>query len=278
MCYHVSVEVEMESILDVFPDLVVPEVQLEVQFQKTAYQNGFDHKTGLLMLRSRKTQKRHLAEMMWGFVPDHIKNMEEAERFWNGYRDEKGLWHKGYITLNAVGEELFEKTMYAESALTRRCILFVDSFYEWHHHYPIGKKGKQLKTAIKYPFNIYLKDNPYPFSMIAAIWTPWKHEEVDKETGELQKFVTPTFAIVTAKANALMAKIHNSRERMPTILNKELAEEWISDGLSEKRITEIAAYQYPSEQMDAHPISKDFQESGNPKQKHVHPDFQLEVC
>jgi hypothetical protein len=41
-----------------------------------------------------------------------------------------------------------------------------------------------------------------------------------------------------------MAKIHNSKERMPTFLSKELAEEWLQDGLSKKRIIELATNQY----------------------------------
>ena len=37
-----------------------------------------------------------------------IKNMKEAEKIGNGYKDESGKWHTGFITLNAIGEELFE--------------------------------------------------------------------------------------------------------------------------------------------------------------------------
>ncbi len=94
--------------------------------------------------------------------------------------------------------------------------------------------------------------------MIVGIWNPWKHEEVNKETGEIETFITPTFAVVTTKANELMVKIHNSKERMPAILTKELAEEWITDDLSEEQIKKIATYQYPAEQMSAHTVAKAF--------------------
>ena len=142
----------------------------------------------------------------------------------------------------------------------------------------MGKKGQPLKTAVKRPYHIYLKDNPHPFIMVAGIWNPWKHEEVDEQTGEVKSIVTPTFAIVTTKANALMAEIHNSKRRMPTILTKELAEEWVEEGLSEERITEIATYQYPTEQMAAFSIKKDFQEALNPKERFVYEDVQAEYC
>ncbi len=148
---------------------------------------------------------KHLAAMMWGFLPNGVKNLEAAERFWNGYKDEKGKWNTGFITLNAMGEELFEKRLYQDAALNRRCIVFVDGFYEWHHFFPIGRKGQRLKTPTKYPHHIFLKDNPLPFFMMAGIWNLWKHEEVNNETGEIETIITPTFAVVTTKANALMA-------------------------------------------------------------------------
>lgn len=117
-----------------------------------------------------------------------------------------------------------------------------------------------------------------PFFMIAGIWNPWKHEEVNEETGEIETIVTPTFAKVTTKANAPMSIIHNSQERMPTILTKELAEEWISNGLTQERITEIATYQYPGELMSAHTIPRDFQNIAAPKTNHKYPEFELEIC
>lgn len=89
---------------------------------------------------------------------------------------------------------------------------------------------------------------------------------------------SPTFAKVTTKANAPMSIIHNSQERMPTILTKELAEEWINDGLNQERITEIATYQYLGELMSAHTIPRDFQNIADPKTKHKYPEFDLELC
>lgn len=277
MCYHIAFEVNLESIKDYFPDLII-DPQLEMNFPKAAYVNGFDHGFQPAMLTGRKDSKKHLAAMMWGFLPNGIKNYEAAERFWNGYKDEDGKWKTGFITLNAMGEELFQKTLYKDAALNRRCIIFVDGFYEWHHYFPMGKKGQRLKTAIKYPHHIYIKDNPLPFIMMAGIWNPWKHEEVNKETGEIETIITPTFAVVTTKANELMAKIHNSKQRMPTILTRDLAEEWIKGDHSQERIIEIATYQYPAEQMKAYTVPKDFQEIDAPKSRHAYPEFESEFC
>jgi hypothetical protein len=58
-----------------------------------------------------------------------------------------------------------------------------------------------------------------------------------------------------------MSQVHNNKLRMPTILNEDLAFEWLFGNLDEKRIFEVAATQYPSEQMEAWSIKKDFRQS-----------------
>ena len=55
-----------------------------------------------------------------------------------------------------------------------------------------------------------------------------------------------------------MEQVHNSKKRMPNILNEDLAYEWMFGKLDEKRIIEIATTQYPSKEMSACTISKDF--------------------
>jgi putative SOS response-associated peptidase YedK len=106
------------------------------------------------------------------------------------------------------------------------------------------------KTAIKYPYYISLKDKGYFY--IAGIWQPW----TDRGTGEYIE----SFAIVTTIANKLMEQVHNSKKRMPTILNEDLAYEWMFGNLDEQRILEIASTQYPAEEMQACTIAKDFRE------------------
>jgi putative SOS response-associated peptidase YedK len=144
--------------------------------------------------------------------------------------------------------------MFRDAALRRRCLVLSSGFYEWRHIHPVGKKGQPLKTTHRYPYHITLKDQPCFF--MAGIWTPW----TDRSTGE----TFDTFAIVTTAANHLMEQIHNSKKRMPVILTETLAAEWISERLSEERITEIATSQIPANMMHAHSIRKDFREALDP--------------
>ena len=91
---------------------------------------------------------------------------------------------------------------------------------------------------------------------MAGIWQPW----TDKVTGECVE----TFAIVTTQANPLMLQVHNSKKRMPAILNEDLAYEWLFGDPDEKRILEIASYQYPASEMKACTIAKDFRSALEP--------------
>jgi putative SOS response-associated peptidase YedK len=61
-----------------------------------------------------------------------------------------------------------------------------------------------------------------------------------------------------------MEQVHNSKKRMPTILNDDLAYEWMFGDPDEKRILEIAATQYPAEEMQACTIAKDFRDALEP--------------
>jgi putative SOS response-associated peptidase YedK len=95
-----------------------------------------------------------------------------------------------------------------------------------------------------------------PYFFIAGVWQTW----TDKDTGE----IVDTFALCTTKANKLMEQVHNSKKRQPTILTEDLAYEWIFSDLTEQRITEIATFQIPAEEMQACPIAKDFKEALDP--------------
>lgn len=71
-------------------------------------------------------------------------------------------------------------------------------------------------------------------------------------TGEMKD----TFSIITTYANSLMKFIHNSKKRMPFILNKEDIAAWINPESSLETINRLMK-PYDDAQMTAHTISKD---------------------
>ena len=200
-----------------------------------------------------------IVQMEWGFIPPYMKTREDVDKMRRDYKDEAGRFRPPLTMLNAVSEEMLAKgKIYRDAALHRRCLVLSSGFYEWRHVNRINKRtGEPLKTADKFPYFISLKDRPYFF--MAGIWQPW----TDKVTGEYIE----TFAIVTTAANKLMEQVHNSKKRMPTILNEDLAYEWLFGDLDESRITEIGRTQFPWEKMEAYPIAKDFRNAGDPMER-----------
>ncbi|CAN5775590.1 hypothetical protein BH10BAC2_BH10BAC2_39980 [soil metagenome] len=206
-----------------------------------------------------------IVEMEWGFIPHYINNREDLLHFRKGGMNPKtDKYDPPILTLNAIGEELFEKVTYKKAAMERRCLIPSSGFYEWRHIFPPNKRtGLPTKTAIKYPYHISVTGKEYFY--MAGIWTPW----TDKNTGEYVE----SFAIVTTRANSLMEQIHNSKKRMPTILNEELGYEWMFGRLGEERITEIATNQFPAEEMQAYSIAKDFTSALNPLEQADYADL-----
>jgi putative SOS response-associated peptidase YedK len=197
-----------------------------------------------------------IVQMEWGFIPNYLNNREEVKRMRGGYKDDKtGKWVQGQPQLNAKSENLFvsersgRRSMFYEAAKKRRCLILSTGYFDWRHVYRKHKKtGEPLKTPDKYPYYVTLREHEYFF--MAGIWNPW----TDKETGEMVN----TVALVTTVANPLMMQVHNSKERMPCILNDDLAWRWISEDLSDEEILQIAATQFPYQQMDACTVASDF--------------------
>ena len=224
-----------------------------------AIYKGFDYNMVHVIRANTETKQQERVKMQWGFLPFYLKTKEDVKKFRFGYKDESGKYHKPYTTLNATSEELLGK-MFKDAALKRRCLVPVNCFYEWMHVTVVGKSGKLLKTPEKFPYLIEMKNEPEFY--LAGVWQPW----YDTET----KTTTNTFAIVTTSANPLMKQIHNSKQRMPTILPGNVAEAWLFNDLSDQEILDIANYQVASGEMKATPLDKDFLKKQNPHEQTIY--------
>lgn len=111
-------------------------------------------------------------------------------------------------TLNAKIETLSEKPSFRQS-VNKRCLVLVNGFYEWKW---LDAKGKQ-----KEKYRIYTPDNE-PFAL-AGIYSKWN----DPNSGQEVK----TYSIITTEANKLMAEIHNTKKRMPVVLQKGDEASWL---------------------------------------------------
>lgn len=216
-------------------------------------QNGFDYRDWPVIKPLSNGKDFEIKEIHWEYIPESIHSVA-------GLRQARIM----YTWLNARSETLLS-SMYREGAYRGRCLVLSSGFYEWRHEQKIGKRGKPVKEKYKIPFFITLKDNPEYFFM-AGVSREWENTEMQQSAD--------TFAIVTTEANELMQFVHNEKKRMPTILPEHLAKEWIQPGLSKERIKEIASYHYPSEEMTAWTIEKNFlTKTGDPAEEFIYTDY-----
>jgi putative SOS response-associated peptidase YedK len=231
---------------------------------------GFDFGMTTVLKPIEGNEDFEIVQMEWGFIPDPLKwpfieTREDAFKIRRGYTDARGKFLQPLNFLNAVSEELLASNkVYRQAALNRRCIIPSSGFYDWRHIFPLNKRtGQPLKTAVKYPYRVMVKNKE--LFWMAGIWQQW----TDAETGE----TVDTCSIVTTEANLVMSQIHNSKKRMPTMLTDDLAWEWMFGKLDEKRISEIARWQIPWEELKYYTLAKDFLNSSDPVNEFVYPEL-----
>ena len=138
----------------------------------------------------------------WGIIPHWVKDKETAHSIRNN-------------TLNAKSETIFEKASFKYSIRNKRCLILCSGFFEWQK-----VKGK------KYPYYISLQNDEV--FVFGGIWSSW----TDTESGE----IINTYAVITVEANELVGKIHNTKKRMPLILEPEKALQWIDKNSTFSRL------------------------------------------
>ncbi|EAR14374.1 SOS response-associated peptidase [Robiginitalea biformata] len=187
--------------------------------------SGFSHPR-LLIYTDESPEYPSVAT--WGLIPHWVKDSAQQKQIWNR-------------TLNARGETIFEKPAFRLAAKGNRCLLFIDGFYEHHHH-----KGST------YPHYIHRRDGE-PL-ILAGLYSDW----ADPETGE----VITSFSIVTTEGNPMMARIHNNPKlagpRMPLILPDELADKWLEpcQDAADRQALEELIRSYPEEELAAYTVGK----------------------
>ncbi|MEI6124861.1 MAG: SOS response-associated peptidase [Bacteroidota bacterium] len=156
----------------------------------------------------------------WGIIPFWIRDAEAARTIQSK-------------TLNAMGETVFKKPSFRSCIATKRGLLGVNGFYEWRE-----------VNKTKYPYLI--KTLSMDIFSLGCIYESW----VNRATGEISN----TFSILTTPANALMAKIHNTKKRMPLIIAPQDEAKWIDTSLKRDQIKALIK-PYDKNDMTAYTIS-----------------------
>lgn len=151
--------------------------------------NGAPGQRHWVIRRHPDSGERWLSRLWWGLIPHWKKPPGFGPR-----------------PINATAERVAEAPMFRTAYLKRRCLVPVDSFFEWQRR---GGKGP------KQPYAIAMRSGE-PFGL-AGLWEGWRHPE----SGE----VVRTFCVITCPANELVAAVH---DRMPAIIRPESYERWLS--------------------------------------------------
>lgn len=190
--------------------------------------NGFAH-PNMWIIPQEKPQ--HMIPVKWGLIP-HYKLGADAK----AYYKEQIRYGSG---LNAKSEKLFDSNNYKKSALTRRCVIPVDGFFEPHRI----EKGKSYSI----PFYFHRKDED-PINL-AGIYAVTQDKMV-------------TFTILTKAATPLFAKIHNKKNRRPVILQDADIDVWLDSSLSEFEVQNTIDDDMADADLNAYPISTDLYKRG----------------
>lgn len=137
----------------------------------------------------QREDRRAITAYRWGLVPHWATDAKSASRMFNARAET--------ITASPAFREAFRR---------RRCIVPVDSFYEW-----------KREGTVRQPYRVSRVDGR-PLAL-AGLWAGWR----DLETKEVRR----TFTIVTTTPNEAMADLH---DRMPVVLDDTLWDRWLIDG------------------------------------------------
>ncbi len=228
MCFHFSFRQSNKperwniyrSFLQTNPALLIePPVK---KIKPMYHVNGFEFNRHPIIIQS---EPYHLNFYNWGLIPAEIKTDTAAQAIRSS-------------NLSVRAERIFDKPHSKHLIKSHRCLIPADGFFEW-----------MVVGAERIPFLIELK-NPadekknYVF-WFGGIYDVWINPSTGEHTG--------TFCLVTVKANEMMKTIHNTKTRMPFILEPGKEFEWIKPGLSIAAVEKLLR-PLPDEYMKAHPV------------------------
>lgn len=184
-------------------DCAMPE--LKARYNLTPSQDG-------IIVRLNEEGEMYASIAKWGFCPGWMKDPNKAQA-------------------NARGETLAEKPMFRAAFKKTRCLVLIDSFYEW---------DRSVKPT--QPYSIQRRDGEA--MVCAGIWTTREGEDGAEETN---------YAVITVGPNKEMRPIH---DRMPVILDEKDFRTWL-DPKADAKTLQALLVPCPDGTLDAYPVSRD---------------------
>ena len=171
---------------------------------------------------------RQLRLLTWGLVPSWAKDVKVGLRM-----------------VNARAESVLGKGAFAKAAISRRCIVPADGWYEWQVS-PVAKdaKGKPRKQ----PFFVHRADGaPVGFAGLYEFWRDRSLPDDDPDA-----WLT-SFTIITTDADPGLDRIH---DRQPLVLERDQWAEWLDPGEQDpETVRRLLAFSAPG-RFVAHPVGR----------------------
>lgn len=138
----------------------------------------------------QREDRRAITAYRWGLVPHWATDLRAGSRMFNARAET--------ITTSPAFRDAFKR---------RRCLVPVDSFYEW-----------KREGSVRQPYNITREDGR-PLAL-AGLWAGWRDPASDPDAPVIRR----TFTIVTTTPNEAMAGLH---DRMPVIIADDAWGRWL---------------------------------------------------
>jgi putative SOS response-associated peptidase YedK len=170
---------------------------------------------------------RQLRLLTWGLVPSWAKDPKMGMRM-----------------VNARAESLLDKPAFAKAALSRRCVVPADGWYEWQVS-PSAKdtKGKPRKQ----PFYLHRADGDR--IGFAGIYEFWRDPEAAQD--DPAAWIV-SFTIVTTKAEEGLDRVH---DRQPVVLERDTWRDWLDPATTDPDEVRAMLESPGSGRFEAYPVS-----------------------
>ena len=137
----------------------------------------------------QRDDRRAVTAYRWGLIPHWATDARVGSRMFN-----------------ARAETLTASPAFREAFRRRRCLVPVDSFYEW-----------KREGTIRQPYRVSQADGR-PLAL-AGLWAGWREPSTD--------VIRRTFTIITTTPNHALAELH---DRMPVVVPEDAWARWLAPG------------------------------------------------
>ena len=162
----------------------------------------------------QRDERRAVTAYRWGLIPHWATAARVGSRM-----------------INARAETLTASPAFRDAFVRKRCLVPVDSFYEW-----------KREGTVRQPYRIVRRDGR-PLAL-AGLWAGWR----DPADGLVRR----TFSIVTTTPNDAIAGLH---DRMPVVIEAEAWDRWLDPRPAEAG--ELMGLLVPSEaDLDVYPVER----------------------